>query len=122
MVKIADTIFKRVPPANFAEKIGIPVGWVVIRHSHVATKLARRKTHGRWVSIKCGNEKIYRILRYSAKLPADQIVIDWAGWIDLQGRTDDESEILQLEIDNASFRELLTIPFKHVDPGFRLSA
>lgn len=109
-------------PAKFADKIELPMGWIVVRHSHLGSKLERRKTHGHWVAITSGQNRIYRIIRYSVNLEADKIVMDWAGWIDLQGRTDDEADTLDLVITKATWCQLAVIPFKHIDPGYRLSA
>ena len=98
------------------------MGWIVVRHSHLDSKRDRRKTHGHWVAISSGKNRIYRIVRYSVNLPTDKIVLDWAGWIELQGRTDDEAEAIDLTIARATWPELAIIPFKHIDPGYRLSA
>ena len=121
-MQIAQGTFRRVSPASFAEKVGLPMGWIVVRHDHVAEKLNRRKTHGRWVSVKSAHGKVYRVLRYSVNLQTSQIVMDWVGWIDLQGRTDQETEEVPLTISTARFWEHLVIPFKHIDPGYRMSA
>lgn len=114
--------FKRVSPASFAEKVGLPQGWIVVRHDHVATKLERRRTHGRWVAVRSAEATVFRILRYSPRLPAGDIVMDWVGWIDLQGRTDDEVEAMDITITLARWDQLPFIPFRHIDPGYRLSA
>ena len=121
-MKIVSNSFERISPANFAEKMGLPLGWIVVRHSHVDTKLRRRATHGKWVAVTSTRRTIFRIIRYSVNLPADQVVMDWVGWIDLQGRTDEEQDKLDLTIATASWYQLLVIPFRHVDPGYRLSA
>lgn len=121
-MEIARGTFERISPAKFADKVGIPLGWVVVRHSHLPEKLARRRTHARWVCIKCGSQRVYRVLRYSVNLRSGDIVMDWAGWIDLQGRTDKESDVLELTIRTARWYEFLTIPLRHVDPGYRLAA
>lgn len=121
-MKIVSSSFERKSPASFAEKIGLPLGWIVVRHSHLDTKLKRRKTHGKWVAVTSGGGTIFRLIRYSANLPADQVVMDWVGWIDLQGRTDEEQEKLDLTITTATWYQLLVIPFRHIDPGYRLSA
>lgn len=121
-MQIAQATFKRVSPASFAEKVGLPLGWIVVRHTHVETKLKRRKTHGHWVAITSDKGTIFRILRYSVNLAADQVVMDWVGWIDLQGRTEDETETLGLAVRTARWYELPIIPFRHVDPGYRMSA
>jgi hypothetical protein len=121
-MQIAKGKFARVSPVDFFERGGIPLGWIVLRHGHVDTILNRRRTHGRWVCIRSDKGKIFRVLRYSVNLPTSQIVMDWAGWIDLQGRTDKESEKLPLTITTARWWQFFTIPFRHVDPAYRLSA
>jgi hypothetical protein len=121
-MRIPKRKFSRQSPVSFFERGGVPLGWIVIRHSHVRTVLERRETHGKWVSVSSGKRKIFRVLRYSVILPIDQIVIDWAGWIDLQGRTDEESSELMLTIETARWWQFITIPFRHVDPAYRLSA
>lgn len=121
-MQIGNKTYSRKSPISFFERGGIPLGWVVVRHSHVDTVRDRRKSYGRWVSITCGKHRIFRVLRYSVNLPANQIVIDWGGWIDLQGRTDKESTSLNLQITTARWWQFFTIPFRHVDPAYRLSA
>ena len=121
-MQIATGRFGRMSPAKFADRVELPMGWIVVRHSHLVSKLERRKTHGHWVAISSGQNRIYRVVRYSVNLPADKIVMDWAGWIELQGRTDDEAEAIQLTVTKATWRQLAIIPFNHIDPGYRLSA
>lgn len=121
-MRIAKHAFRRVSPAKFAEKIGLPQGWVVVRHSHVEGKASRRAVHGRWVAITSDKGTIFRIVRFSVNLSTDQIVMDWVGWIDLQGRSEDEADQVDLTISTASWCQLATIPFRHIDPGYRLSA
>lgn len=121
-MRIGRGTFKRKSPAQFAEKIGIPVGWIALRHDHVVSTLRRRRTHGMWVRIQSSAGTIYRVVRYSVRLKADEIVVDWAGWIDLQGRTDQETEALELTISTVPKWQFFTIPFRHVDPAYRLSA
>jgi len=121
-MRIASGQFGRISPAKFADKVELAMGWIVVRHCHLSSKSDRRATHGHWVAITSGKHRIYRIIRYSVNLPADKVVVDWAGWIDLQGRTEDEQPELDLTIRRAKFWELAVIPFKHIDPGYRLSA
>lgn len=121
-MQIANTKLSRKSPVSFFERGGVPLGWVVVRHTHVGTVRDRRQTYGHWVSITCDKQTIFRVLRYSVNLPANQIVMDWAGWIDLQGRTDEESNELVLTIATARWWQFVTIPFRHVDPAYRLSA
>jgi hypothetical protein len=121
-MRIAKRTFSRVSPVDFFENGGAPMGWIVVRHSHVGTILERRRTHGRWVKVTSAKGKIFRVLRYSVNLPANEIVMDWAGWIDLQGRKDEESDTLALTIVTARWWHFFIIPFRHVDPAYRLSA
>jgi len=121
-MQIAKASFQRVSPAEFAKKVELPAGWIVVRYSHVGPKLTRRKTHARWVAITSDRATVFRIVRYSVDLPADRIVIDWAGWIDLQGRTDEEVDEIELTITTARWYQFFTLPFRHVDPSYRLSA
>jgi hypothetical protein len=111
-----------VSPAKFADKVELPAGWTVLRFSHLDEKDARRATHGKWVALTRGRNTIYRVVRYSVTLPASDIVLDWAGWIDLQGRLADAPDQIQIAIRTPRLCEYLLIPFKHIDPGYRMSA
>jgi hypothetical protein len=121
-VKLAEGTFERVSPASFAERVELPSGWMVLRHSHVKGKGLRRETHGHWVAVICEGRTIYRVLRYSIDLPKTKIVLDWAGWIDLQGRIADAPDKLSLVVREPHLLERVVIPFKHIDPGFRMAA
>lgn len=121
-MQVAKETFERMAPASFAERVELPAGWTVIRHSHLREKDARRATHGHWAAIICGNRKIYRVLRFSVTLHRKQIVLDWAGWIDLQGRVADAPDQLELEVRTPHWWEYPFIPFSHIDPGYRMSA
>ena len=98
------------------------MGWTVIRHGHLAEQSKRREVTYRWAAIISGQSKIYRVLRFSVNLPSKEIVLDWPGWIDLQGRTADIEDEVSLQIRTPYPWEYFFIPFKHVDPGYRLSA
>ena len=63
-----EAIFERISPAIFAEKVGIPLGWVVVNHGHIPGKANRRTAHGDWFEISSGRVKIYRMLRFSPNL------------------------------------------------------
>ena len=121
-MKIAQKSFRRVSPAKFADRVELPVGWMVLRHDHLATKDARRATHGHWAALISGKNKIYRVVRYSVNLPKEQIVLDWAGWIDLQGRIASAPDEIVIRIRSPHPWEYPFIPFGHVDPGYRMSA
>ena len=49
-------------------------------------------------------------------------MIDWAGWIDLQGRVADAPDKIEITIRTPRLWEYPMIPFKHIDPGYRMSA
>lgn len=121
-MKIGEQTFHRVSPASFADRAELPQGWTVLRHSHLAQKDRRRATHGRWVALVSGGNRIYRIIRYSVNLEQSALVLDWAGWIDLQGRVADAPDELPISIRTPHFWEYPIIPFKHVDPGYRMAA
>lgn len=114
--------FDRRSPVEFGQKAEIPAGWFVVRFSHVEPMEKRRKTHGKWAKISSKHGSIFRVLRYSVNLPADNIVLDWAGWIDLQGRKETDQDHLTLTISNIRWYHFVCIPFKHVDPAYRLSS
>lgn len=121
-LQIAQSEFRRSSPVAFGKLAPIPSGWIVLRSSFVKTKMLRRKTHGKWVRIRSSEGTIYRILRYSPNIKQEKIVVDWIGWIDLQGRTDEESEKLDLKIDLARWWHFFLIPFVHPEPAYRLSS
>lgn len=121
-MKIADGTFARKSPASFAERAELPMGWTVLRFSHLPEKEQRRATHGHWVAMICGSNKIYRIVRYSVDLPTRQVVLDWAGWIELQGRVADLEAEIPILVRTPRFWEYPVIPFNHIDPGYRMSA
>jgi hypothetical protein len=121
-VIIANGTFERISPAKLAERVELPVGWTVLRHDHLPENLQRRETHGKWVAIESGQNKIFRIIRYSASLPKRKIILDWAGWIDLQGRNAKVYDSIPLKVRSPKILEYPIIPFCHVDPGYRMSA
>ena len=121
-MKIAEGTFTRKPPAQFDERVDLPLGWTVLRHDHLKPKQMRRDVTYRWVTIVCGSRKIFRVLRFSVNLRLSEIVLDWPGWIDLQGRAADTLDTVDLEIRTPHAWEYPMIPFQHVDPGYRMSA
>lgn len=104
------------------ESADLPFGWTVVRHDHVQEGKDRKKVTYRWAVIICGKHKVYRVLRFGGHIPRAEIVIDWPGWMDLQGRPEVLEETVRLRIRTPRFWEYLIMPFKHVDPGYRLSA
>jgi hypothetical protein len=104
------------------ELYNLDTGWIVLRHDHLETKTERRETHGRWVKIRSDKGTIYRIIRYSGSLGRDNIVIDYLGWIELQGREDEIQVSYPITISTVRWYETPILPFKHIDPGIRLSS
>ena len=119
--------FQRVSPAEFAEKVGIPLGWFVVNHQHLAGKSNRRKAHGRWFKIRSDRATIYRLLRFSPRLTkgssqtAGDVVLDWAGWIELYGFEEDVDPPLALKISKVPWWQLPWVYLRHPDPAVRLS-
>ena len=120
--------FSRVAPADFAEKIGIPMGWMVISHRWIPEKVKRRLAHGRWFRLKSTYGEVFRVLRFSASLPGGpsngtgELVIDWAAWLELYGFAEDVKNPLELEISQARWWQLPKLAASHPDPAFRLSS
>lgn len=121
------TTFSRISPAAFAEKVGIPLGWVVVHHDHIPGKSDRRKAHGAWFEISSDRGKVYRMLRFSPRLkkgigtnPAD-LVIDWVGWIDLHDRDEDVDGVLTLKLRRVPLWKRPRAYLEHPDPAIRLS-
>lgn len=119
--------FKRRSPADFAEKVGIPLGWIVVNHGHIPKMADRRKAHGAWFEITSNRAKIYRMLRFSPNIKKGNaaepgtIVVDWIGWIDLHGRDEDVDGPIALEARRLPWWKRLWAYLKHPDPAVRLS-
>lgn len=127
--------FERTSPAGFAEKVGIPLGWIVVHYSHIPSKADRRIAHGQWFELKSDRGTIYRILRFSPQVrkgrrnsskkiaeerPA-KIVIDWIGWIDLHSRDEDVGGAIELQIRRVPLLKRPWAYLRHPDPAVRLS-
>ncbi len=121
-MRIVKGTFTRKPPAQFGERVELPLGWTVLRYGHLKEKQTRRDVTYRWATIVCGKRKIFRVVRFGGNVRLDEIVLDWPGWIDLQGRVADTLDSVELEIRTPRLWEYLIIPFYHVDPGYRMSA
>ena len=119
--------FIRVSPAKFMEKTALPVGWFVVRFGLMRDKSARRKSHGEWFSIKSDKRTIYRMLRFSVNLKGSsanghpEMVLDWAGWIDLYDREDNVDAPLRLMVRRVPWWHAPWVYLKHPDPAVRLS-
>jgi hypothetical protein len=120
--------FSRVPPAAFAEKVGIPMGWMVISHRWMPDKARRRLAHGKWFHLKSELGESFRVLRFSASLPGGpsdgkgDLVIDWAAWLQLSGFAEDTKPPLHIELTKARWWQLPWLAASHPDPAFRLSS
>lgn len=119
--------FQRSSPASFADKVGIPLGWIVVNHSHIPAKADRRIAHGEWFAVTSERGTIYRMLRFSPNITkgddtkAGTIVIDWIGWIDLHNRDEDVDAPLTLTISRVPWCKRPWAYLKHPDPAVRLS-
>ena len=119
--------FSRVSPSSFAEKLGIPVGWVVVSWGWMPEKAARRRAHGRVFKISSGKQTVYRILRFSGNLKRDkasssgEIVIDWPGWLELHDFSENVDPPLTLEIKDVPKWQLWRLALSHPDPTYRLA-
>lgn len=120
--------FKRRPPAVLDETIPLPLGWVVLPFRAMPIKSDRRKYHGKWIKIKSDDATIYRVLRFSANIKgkiagdgAMDILLDWAGWLDLCGRVEDEIQELTLTISNTNIFERIYAGLTHPEPTIKIS-
>lgn len=119
--------FERIAPAAFAEKIGIPLGWIVVNHNHIPDKANRRIAHGEWFEISSDRAKIYRMLRFSPNIAKGnattnaKIVVDWIGWIDLHDRDENVDGPITLKVRRLPWWKRPRAYLKHPDPAVRLS-
>lgn len=119
--------FQRTSPASFTEKVGIPLGWIVVHYGHIPNKADRRKAHGEWFELKSDRGTIYRMLRFSpqvhkgSKVRTAKIVIDWIGWIDLHNRDEEVAGAITLKLRRVSWWKRPWVYLKHPDPAVRLS-
>ena len=120
--------FKRVSPTACAERISIPIGWMVISHRWMPEKPERRRAHGKWYRIKSNHGTSYRVLRFSPNLAGapshttGDLVLDWPAWLELNGYADDVADSLQLEITKARLWQLPQVAASHPDPATRLAS
>lgn len=117
--------FHRKSPSDFAQKIGIPLGWFVVHYNFVPKKKHRRLAHGNWYELKSEHGKIYRILRFSPSMiynKKPEMVLDWVGWLDLYGRAENVDDPLQLSVQRIRVWNIPRAYISHPDPGIRLSA
>jgi hypothetical protein len=105
----------------------IPPGWFTVSHHWVTPITRRRLGHGRWHKITApGGYSVYRLLRFSTTLPgtptsgSGHIVIDWIGWIDLNGRSPNVTQPLNLTVEEAPWWKWLSCAWSHPDQTFKI--
>jgi len=122
-----DGKFERKSPAQFSEKVGIPIGWFVISPRWVVSKKDRRLNHGKWYKIESNDGCVYRVLRFSANLSGSPksgngvIVLDWLGWLMLDGYAEDVSNKINLKITKVGWWMYPWMIIKHPDPAYCLA-
>jgi hypothetical protein len=120
--------FERISPASFAQSVGRPIGWFVVHYGHIPIKRDRRWSHGVRFSIKSEKDTIYRMLRFSPRVRKNnpkghaEIVLDWIGWLDLNGRDDIVDESIRLTVKPVPWWWRPRVYLSHPDPAIRLSA
>ena len=121
-------IFVRQSPSQFAQKTGIPMGWFVLPHRLVPDIRQRRRLHGSWCTIKSDKGAVYRILRFSPRLKGgkvggdSEVVLDWAAWIELNGRDEAADMPMELTVSKARFYQYPFLALRHQDPSYRLAS
>ncbi len=108
-----------------------PPAWLSISHRWVERKEDRRKLHGKWCRITSpytSRAGIYRALRFGPTLAFDdaresgEVAIDWAGWLDLQGRDGLEQGELGLKIEVVGGLTVFLASWLHPDPSYRIAS
>lgn len=122
-----DGAFTRISPAAFADKVGIPIGWVVLSHRWVPSKAERRRSTGRWFRIESEKGAVYRIVRFSPNLAGSpeqesgQLVIDWSAWLRLSGFEENTKGPLDLKFRKSGWWAFPCWVLTHPDPTIVLS-
>jgi hypothetical protein len=104
----------------------LPAGWFIVSHHWVTPRTERRFGHGQWHKITSGGHSVYRLLKFSTHLagtPSTRngvIVIDWIAWIDLNGRSPDVSQPLDLRVEPAPWWKWLSCAWSHPDQTFKI--
>lgn len=120
--------FTRKSPAEFAQKIGLPVGWFVLPHRLIESMAERRRLHGKWCKLKSENGTAYRVIRFSPRLKGTNrgdgadIVLDWLAWIDLNDRDENVESPLRISIAEARWYEYPWLAVSHPEPSYRLAS
>jgi len=123
--------FTQVTRLKIPGHLEIPAGWFVISYHWISEKGERRQLHGRWFRIKSPKGKIFRILRFSPHLDPKssdalseakgEMIVDWPGWIELNGYEGETEKQLGLELKEAQWWNFPQIVLSHPDPVYRLS-
>lgn len=113
------TELAKILPSSSTEDLAL--GWFALSHHWLKDKKTRRENYGRLFRIKSEHGTIYRNLRFSPRLKKSQGLFDWAGWIDLSGRTGEEEAPLLLDIRPATWAEIAFFGDSHPDPAYRHS-
>lgn len=125
-MKITSSFIRR-SPADFAQKIGMPIGWFVLPHRLVPDMAERRRLHGRWCKLSTDKGTAYRVLRFSPRLRskgdgAPEVVLDWAAWIDLNGRDENVGGPAEIAIQEARWWAYPKLATTHPEPSYRLAS
>jgi len=129
--------FQRKSPTSFYSSGEGRLGWFIISSRLVEGRRRRRLTHGTICRLRTAQGSIYRVVRYSPNIGGSsaktetsgsgypktatcEIVLDWLGWIELDGRKDDVSRNLIIEIDTIPTFMKLFYVFKHPEPAIVL--
>ncbi len=119
--------FTRKSPAEFSKNGHLLPGWFVVSHRWVDEKKSRRLVHAKWCKITLGDQKIFRIIRFSTNLKGSlksrsgDIVLDWQGWLQLNNFDEDVQTSLKLKIERVRWYHAVFLPMSHPDPTMQLS-
>jgi hypothetical protein len=121
-MKISKKKFTR---ATGTDALNVKEGWFLLSYWLLpeADRLTR-KYYGRWYKISCAEAHVYRCLRTSPTLSADDdpaiIVIDWDAWCRLSKNAKNDEKSLALSIRPACALEAMMFG-GHPDPSIRVS-
>ena len=122
-----DKTFNRKSTIGSVQEIGLPHGWFAISHLLVPKMTERRRLHGKWCKLTTNKGTIYRVLRFSPHLKstsedAADIVLDWVGWINLNGQDEKINTPLQITIEESRWFEIPKQALGHPEPSYRLAS
>lgn len=124
-----EKIFSRKSPKKHAEQAMYQNGWITIPYRLVESVSERRQLYGQWVKLESDKGSIYRIASFSGNMKGSlknnepaELVVDWSGWLELQGYADKVAETVQVRITKVRLYEKILIYFQPFDPYARLAA